>query len=132
MNVLVAGLPPVLAAENWEQRLKLDISHTGNAMTEAEITALSQTIDLEAVQAYRLAVGRRTQEIVPQLQLQTLRQKVSPQRINQVLATGAVTEAAREITDYWRKRTIAGLLLMPPTRHNMVHLNEIERLKRKG
>lgn len=31
---------------------------------------------------------------------------------------------ARFVTDYWSRRTIAGLLLMPATRHNFVHLNE--------
>jgi hypothetical protein len=43
----------------------------------------------------------------------------------------AVLEAASDITDYWGKRTIAGLLLMPATRHNLVHLNEALRLKQK-
>jgi hypothetical protein len=35
------------------------------------------------------------------------------------------------IVDYWGSRTIAGLLLMPPTRHNFTHLNEARMLKQK-
>jgi hypothetical protein len=37
---------------------------------------------------------------------------------------GAIDEQARFVTDYWSRRTIAGLLLLPATRHNFVHLNE--------
>jgi hypothetical protein len=35
------------------------------------------------------------------------------------------------LSDYWSKKTIAGLLLMPPTRHNFVHLNEAARIRQK-
>jgi hypothetical protein len=31
--------------------------------------------------------------------------------------------------DLWSRRTIAGLLLMPPTRHNFLHLNDALRIK---
>jgi hypothetical protein len=31
----------------------------------------------------------------------------------------------------WSKRTVAGLLPMPPTRHNFLHLNEALRIKQK-
>jgi hypothetical protein len=36
-----------------------------------------------------------------------------------------------ETVDYWSKKTIAGLLLMPPTRHCILHLNEAMRIKEK-
>ncbi len=44
---------------------------------------------------------------------------------------GAVTPEAREIADYWSRKTIAGLLLMPPTRHCILHLNEGMRIRGK-
>jgi hypothetical protein len=48
-----------------------------------------------------------------------------------VMDEGAVVEAARGLIDYLGNRTISGLLLMPPTRHNFIHLNEAERIKKK-
>jgi hypothetical protein len=60
-----------------------------------------------------------------------LKKKVASNRIEQIRASGAVVEAASELLDYWSKRNIAGLLLMPATRHNLVHLNESLRLKEK-
>jgi hypothetical protein len=104
---------------------------TGNAMQAEGIANLSAKIDLEALRAYRMAVGRRTREIVTRLQSEDLKQKVDPARLQQVMDEGALVEAARGIRDYWEKRNIAGLLLMPATRHNLVHLNEALTLKRR-
>ncbi|MBN2501937.1 MAG: hypothetical protein JXB38_14240 [Anaerolineales bacterium] len=92
---------------------------------------LSAQIDIAALRAYRLAVGQRTQEIVKGLQAEDMQQKTDPARLQKVLAEGAVLPEAMSIIDYWSKRTIAGLLLMPPTRHNFLHLNEAMRIKSK-
>lgn len=131
MNLLVAGSPQILHQDNWLERTEAIFHDTGNAMSEAEVISLSDSIELEALPAYRLAVGRRTREIVQQLQPDDLKQKVDPLRVQRVLAEGAVREEARGIVDYWSKRNIAGLLLMPATRHNLVHLNEALKLKNR-
>jgi hypothetical protein len=100
-------------------------------MSEAEIAALSAAIDVDALLAYRAAVGRRTRDIVQALPPEALKQKADPGRLQQIMTQGAVAEASRSLLDYWGGRTIAGLLLMPPTRHNLVHLNEALNLKQK-
>lgn len=41
------------------------------------------------------------------------------------------TPEADEIIAYWGGRTLAGLLLMPPTRHNFLHLSEALRIRQK-
>jgi hypothetical protein len=74
---------------------------------------------------------RRTREIVKGLQPEDLKIKADPARLEKVMNEGAVDEATRWLIDYWGKRNIAGLLLMPATRHNLVHLNECFRLKHK-
>jgi hypothetical protein len=35
------------------------------------------------------------------------------------------------VAEYWGGLTLAGLLLMPPTRHNLIHLNECVKIKKK-
>jgi hypothetical protein len=65
------------------------------------------------------------------LEPEELKQKVDPARLQRVMAEGAIVEAASGIADYWGKRTVAELLLMPPTRHNFVHLNEALCIKHK-
>jgi hypothetical protein len=131
MNLLVAGTQQVYFAGDWFNRLGIDFHHTGNAMSTEEISALSTNIDIEILREYRVAVGLRTREIVSGLTQAQCKQSVDAKRIQRVLDEGAVTQSAHEIVDYWGKRTISGLLLMPATRHNFVHLNECLRIKSK-
>jgi len=131
MNLLVAGSPQILHQDNWFERMKVAACDTGNAMDEKDLANLSATIDIEVLRAYRVVVGRRTRAIVKQLEPEALRKKVDPFRLQQVRDEGAVVEAAGWLLDYWGKRNHAGLLLMPATRHNIVHLNEALRLKRR-
>ncbi|MCP4429101.1 MAG: DinB family protein [Chloroflexi bacterium] len=129
LNLLVAGSPQVFDEGDWQAKLKVAVCNTGNAMTREGVASLSSAVDLAALRAYRTAVGRRTQAILQNLQLEELKQKVSPARLEQVMAEGAVVEEASGLIDYWSKRNIAGLLLMPATRHNFVHLNEVLQVK---
>ena len=100
-------------------------------MDAAQLEAFSQAVDLAAVRAYRVAVGRRTQEIVAPLRPQDLQRKVEPAGIELIREQGAVLPAAWGIAEYWGRRTVAGLLLMPATRHNLIHLNEAVEIRRK-
>jgi hypothetical protein len=117
--------------DNWLARMKVDLRHSGNLMGEADVAHLGTSIDIEGLRAYRLAVGRGTREIVQKLQPEEVTQKVNPLRLEQLMAEGAVAKEARDLIDYWGKRRIVGLLLMPATRHNLVHFNEALRLKRR-
>lgn len=129
MNMLVAGSPQILNQDDWFERMNITVRDTGNAMNEVGVSNLSDTIDIDVLRSYRVSVGRRSRDIVKNLQPEELKHKVDPARLEQVMDEGAVVEAARGLIDYWSKRNIAGLLLMPATRHNLVHLNESLRLK---
>jgi len=130
MTLLLVGQPQVLA-EGWQAHLNISAADTGNGMSLQLITQLSSEIDLSALLAYRNAVGLRTRENISKLTAIDLKKKVDPLRIEWVRAEGAVLLAGSAVIDYWSGLTLAGLLLMPPTRHNFIHLNEALRLKQK-
>jgi hypothetical protein len=129
MNLLVAGTPQILTSDDWAKRLNVSLQHSANKMDDESMAALSAQIDIPSLRRYRVAVARRTRQVVQGLGVKDFKRRVDPARIETVLREGAVTPEAREITDYWGKKTIAGLLLMPPTRHCILHLNEANRIK---
>ena len=131
MNLLVAGSSQILHRGNWLELMKITVRDTGNEMDEEDMATLGATIEIGALRAYRMTVGRRTREIVQQLEPQELKQQVDSIRVQQVMDEEVVVEEAGAIANYWSRRNIAGLLLMPATRHNLVHLNEALRLKRR-
>ncbi|MFH1524928.1 MAG: DinB family protein [Chloroflexota bacterium] len=131
MNMLVAGTSQLLLEDGWLERMKVPDRDTGNAMKPKEIADFSAQIDIHALRAYRQAVGRRTGEIVKSLKPGAVKYKVNPVRLQRVREDGVVLASEQWLLDYWGGQTIAGLLLMPPTRHSMVHLNEAGRIKQK-
>jgi hypothetical protein len=131
VNVLAAREAQVFFTENWGSRLNLDQHDTGNTLTPASIADLSTAVDLSELRAYRTAVGLRTRQVITQLSVSHLQQKVETSRLEMLLQDGSVLADAAGLLDYWGSKTVAGLLLMPPTRHNFVHLNEAARLKPK-
>lgn len=131
MNLLAAGSPQVFHSAGWRERLGAGIEHTGNAMDVDSVRALSEKVSIETLHAYRLAVGRRTREIAHNIPPGCLKQKIDPARLQTIREQKAVLPEANEILVYWGGRTLAGLLLMPPTRHNFLHLNEALRIRQK-
>jgi hypothetical protein len=131
MNLLVAGSSQVFNLEPWKERLKVAVEDSGNSMSPGEILQLSESLDLAKLREYRRRVGRRTREIVRGLTAEDFGRKVDAVRLQRVMDEGALVEGSRPILEYWGGRTIAGLLLMPPTRHSFIHLNEAALIKQK-
>lgn len=130
-NLLVTDGEQLYRQDGWQERLGATRHDTGNAMDLQDVAALSQALELSTLRAYRLAVGQNTCHIVRSLSVEDLKQRVDPARLQRVWEEGALVKAAQGVADYWAGRDIAGLLLMPATRHCLTHLNEALSLKRK-
>ena len=132
MNLLVAGSDQVLHRGGWTDRLKIKAVHTGNGMTDKEVAILTDAISIRSLREYRLAVGRETRKIVRRLKAADYKTGVARSRIQRIRDERAMLTNATKIVDYWAGRTIAGLLLMPSTRHSFLHLNEARQIKSKS
>ncbi len=130
-NLLVARSPQVIDQNGWLAKVRSSVYDTGNAMDTAAVTHFSAVVDLDALRAYRMAVGQRTREIVRGLPAGDFQRQVTLNDIQRIRDAGAVAEGAEYLLDYWGKQKVAGLLLMPATRHLLVHLNEAMRVKAK-
>lgn len=128
MNLLVAGRDQLFETGDWLRKTKSPIRHTGNGTGLDVARALSDAMDIAALRAYRYAVGHATREIVQTLTLDDFKRKPKPAHIQRIMDEGAVLEVGKSTVDYWSRRDVAGLLLMPPTRHIIVHLNEARKL----
>ncbi|MCM3456253.1 DinB family protein [Heyndrickxia oleronia] len=131
MNILIANDEQVSVKGNWTEKMNIGFCHSGNDMSDEEITELSKSIDFDSLIAYRQAVGRRTRDIISLLDPGQFNEKVNKNRINRLFDENAVTQESAWLADYWSKKTIAGLILMPATRHNYLHLNKCIRIKEK-
>lgn len=131
-NILIGEREQVLD-ETWLKHLGVQVKDTGNAMTDDEILELSKNIKMDELKNYRDAVGNRTKELINNLTLPDLKRKVRKESIDRILEEGGVTEQGDSIwlLDFWGRKNIAGILLMPITRHQVGHLNDCLKLKMK-
>ena len=129
-NLLIAGTDQVFDAE-WNRRIGSQVTDTGNAMTAAEALAFSQRIVPRELAAYRRAVGRRSQEVIAAVTQDQIRKKPSAAGVERIVAEGVLVEDPQSfwLRDFWANKTIGGLLLLPLTRHQMMHLPNCFRLK---
>jgi len=131
MNVLVANDRQVFISGCWFEQLKIQYPHSGNEMTEDDIADLSAKMDIPALLAYRQEVGRKTRKVVSDLLPGDFKRKVDAGRITSLMEQNAVKKEASWLLDYWGNKTIAGLILMPATRHIFLHLNKSIRIKQR-
>lgn len=125
MNILIADGNQVFD-DRWKTRLNTTVTDTGNALTDEEIICLSKSLNIPELLNYRNEVGRRTREIVQNLLAEDMKRNVSQQGLDRILSEGGITQQEDSIwlLDFWGKKDVAGLLLMPPTRHVIMHLND--------
>jgi DinB superfamily len=125
MGILVSGNGQIWN-EKWNKRMSSTITDTGNALSDDEIIHLSKSLTIPELLNYRNEVGKRTRQIVKGLTDKDMKRVVSQQDIQTILQVGGVTKQQDSVwlLDFWSKKDIAGILLMPPTRHVMLHLND--------
>ncbi len=130
MNVLIADKEQVFN-NDWKAKMNVNVSDTGNAMTDDEIMKLSKDICIEELLKYRDAVGLKTQEVVKNLTPEDMKKMIPQERLNRIVDVGGLTEHKDSIwlLNYWGDKDYAGLLLMPPTRHLIMHINDCYKMK---
>ena len=124
MGILAAGGRQVFNDER-KSLMKSPFSDTGNAMSDDEILLFSNNVDFEELLRYRSDVGKRTREIWGELRPEDMRRRVSDSGLERIFKEGGVTsqENSAWLLDFWGGKDVAGLMLMPATRHQIVHLN---------
>ncbi len=131
MNLLVAERDQVFSKDDWQERMHSPIKHTGNG-TGLDVTkALSAALFIPELRAYRHAVGRATREVVQALNPKDFDREMNPLQLRKIIDEGGVSQEGLGAVEYWGSRTVAGLLLMPPTRHTIIHWNEARRIINK-
>lgn len=133
-NILIADNVQVFNREPWQKKLNVQVTDTGNAMTDEELSAFSSQIDIQALKQYRIAVGRNTREILKELKAPDLKRKMNPGALKRVMNEGVLIEDkedSRWLIDFWGSKRVMGLLLTPVTRHLIMHLNEGMRIRQK-
>ena len=131
-NILMGNKETVFNNE-IQAKLNIKIKDTGNALTHSEIESLNKNINIKELNGYRVKVGKSTQKIIEALEFTDIKRKVGKEQLEKVKQNGGVIDDPKSIwlLDFWGKKNILGLIMMPITRHQIVHLNDCFKIKQK-
>ena len=93
LNALLAGRPHVFD-DAWSKRLGITRRDFGFGMTTAEVSDLTQQVDIGALREYRDAVGLRTRDIVGGFKPQDWQGAIEAPAVEHAAADGSLGRAA--------------------------------------
>ena len=127
VNLVVAHRQQVLDDE-WGHRLGVSWHHIGTGMTDDEVSELSRRADVEALRAYRDAVGHRTREVVRALAPAAWDEPVTVADTARAAAAGAFGPQSGWVDGIgfpaWQDQSRAARLSGAALRHNAMHMGE--------
>lgn len=122
-NLLISEQAQILSDE-WMTRLNVTARATGNVMTDRQMIDFSGQINKQELTNYRNAVGYQTREILKSLTPDDLKRKPRDEYLARLVIEGGLLKTKKSIwlKDFWGRHTVAGLIMLPLTRHHMMHL----------
>ena len=124
-NTLIAGKEQLFIAEKFIKGLNTPVTTTGNEIARDGLVEFSKALDLKQLREYVTVVMTNTNEIIQSMTFQDSKTKVLAERKAEIIKSNTVStdESAFWLVDYWCSKTYAGLMLMPFSRHIMLHLD---------
>ena len=129
MNLVIAGNPQVLDECDWIERLGVSFRDVATGMTDQEVDAFSQQVDIEALLGYRTAVGKRTQAIVRELRSEVLEEKIDQELIQRVQEAGAFGPNTEWVPKRWLGKSKSFTLMYTVLGHTYIHIGQCEDIR---
>ena len=123
----------ILFGNGFLEKTGSPIITTGNELKGAEIAEFSRCLDVKAVYQYCKAVKDPSDEMLKDLEYRDLKRKFTDEDKKRVTDSHSVStdEAAVWLIDYWCDKDIRGLIRMPFSRHWIMHIEAMCRIKDK-
>jgi hypothetical protein len=132
-NIVIGNSEEVLNDE-MQKKLNIKTKDTGNAMNKEEIELLNKNINIKELNEYRIKVGKQTVKIIKGLKYSDMKRKVEKKQLDKIMKNGGLLEDEKSkwLLDFWWNKNVLGLLMIPITRHQTMHLNDCVSIKEKG
>ena len=132
-HTLIAGDEQVFFRGGYQERTGSPIITTGNELSGRQIADFSEQLDISGLYDYISEVKADTERILRSLPFDSLKQKMTAERREQLLSLNVVSsdENAAWLIDYWCGKDVRGLIQMPFARHWIMHVEACLRIREK-
>ena len=130
---MIAGDRQVLFDQCFQERIHSPIITTGNELSGDGIAAFSRQLDVGELYRYAQAVAQSTNRMLTGLEYTDLKRKFGEDMAGKLRQTGCVSEDenARWLIEYWCGKDVLGLIKMPFSRHWIMHIEAMRRIKNR-
>lgn len=130
---MIAEDEQILFAGKYNERIGTKVITTGNEIADGELENFSRELKVSVLYEYAEAVMKSTNDILKNLDYADFKRKFGEEDKNKLAATGCVStsESAVWLIDYWCGKNVLGLIKMPFSRHWIMHIEAMQRIKNK-
>lgn len=132
-HTLICQNEQILFSGDYQNRIGSSIITTGNELVKQQIADFSETLNLDALYQYAVAVKDSTNDILLNLSFADIKRKMTDTDKERVKSLGVVSkdEKAYWLIDYWCGKDVRGLIQMPFSRHWIMHVEASLRIRNK-
>ncbi len=132
-HTLIAGNEQVFFRDGWKERIESPLITTGNELEGGEIAEFSRKLKVQELYEYVAAVKKSTDEMLRGLTYEDMSRNFGESEKKILLESGCVHPGERAVwlIDYWCNKDVAGLIRMPFSRHWIMHIEAMQRIKNK-
>lgn len=123
----------ILFSGDWQKKIGAEIITTGNELQGQQIADFSKQLNVQVLYEYAAAVQKETDLILQNLTFSDCKRKFSDEERSRITASKCVStdENAVWLIDYWCGKDVSGLLKMPFSRHWIMHVEAMQRIKNR-
>ena len=132
-HTLILKDSQILFKDGWQKKTNSPIITTGNELGGEQLIDFSKKLNIKAVYEYCKAVMESTNELLTRMQFVDLKKTFTDDDRNNLIASKCVSddESSVWLIDYWCSKNIKGLIQMPLSRHWIMHVEAMRRIKNK-
>jgi len=132
-HTLIAKDEQIFMAYGYQKKIGSPIITTGNELHGQGIAEFSKKLNIRALYEYAKEVMLSTNSILSNMEYSRIKTKYSDEDKKRLAESGCVStdENARWLIDYWCGKDIFGLIKMPFSRHWIMHIEAMRRIKNK-
>lgn len=130
---MIAGDEQILFRDDHLSAIASPIITTGNELEGEEIAEFSKKLSVQELYLYAKAVKESSDRILSSLQYKELKRKFTKDTKQKLVESKCVSEDENAfwLIDYWCGKDIKGLIQMPFSRHWIMHIEAMQRIKNR-
>ena len=130
---MIAGDEQILFREKFLNKIASPIITTGNELEGEDIVEFSKKLNVQELYLYAKAVKESSDKILLQFEYKDLKRKFNEDTKKKLIESKCVSEDENAfwLIDYWCGKDVKGLVQMPFSRHWIMHIEAMLRIKNR-